>query len=112
MSPGGNGRNQGPSGLIRSAPQGCRTGTRVRSPSFNCLTPAPTATTRPTPTHDGRQPWPIAMAAADHQQLIGEASCAITTSSAAGAPTSGTSTALATSAGLLNVSIWIAFMAG
>src|SRR6266850_2992481 len=64
-------------------------------------------------THDGRQPWPIAIAASDHQQIVlidGEASSAITTSPAAGAPTSGISTALTTSAGLPNASIWIAFM--
>src|SRR6266850_4136691 len=65
-------------------------------------------------THDGRQPWPIAIAASDHQQIVlidGEASSAITTSPAAGAPTSGMSTALTTSAGLPNASIWIACMA-
>lgn len=41
-----------------------------------------------------------------------ETPTAITTSPAAGAPTSATSTALATSAGLPNDSIWIAFMLG
>src|ERR1700722_19391763 len=42
--------------------------------------------------------------------LMGEASSAITTSPAAGAPTSGTSTTFMTSAGLPNASTWIAFM--
>ena len=50
MSPGGNGRNQGASVLMRSAQGGCKKGTSVRSPAFKCFTAAPTATTRPTPS--------------------------------------------------------------
>ena len=65
--------------------------------------------------HDGRQRRPIAIAAGDHQQIVlidrrgleGDHHFA----SGRRPDVSGRSTALTTSTGLPNVSIWIAFMA-
>src|SRR5258707_8001897 len=87
----------------------------VRSPSFRCVTPPPTATTRPTPSAPtmlgsfGRYPYRPEIIRRS-LMLMGEASSAITTSPSLGVPTSGTSTNFITSAGLPNASIWIAFM--
>src|SRR5216683_3997940 len=63
--------------------------------------------------HDGRQPWAIAIAADDHEKIVLVDRRSLDRDhhfAAAGVPTSGISTALTTSAGMPNLSIWSAFM--